>query len=405
MAMAETQMQADRRRAGLVLGACSGVHAVQDGLSSTVNVLLPILAQSLGLSYAQVGVVKAANLVAMGVLEIPSGFMSERWGARILLAFGLAVVGLGYLWLAQAAGFSTVLFSLSLAGVGAAFQHTLSSAVIAAAFEGPGRRPALGTYNAAGDVGKLAMTGLFTLLIGLGVGWRAVTFGYGVIGIVLAILVIVLLTRAAIGGPPRRLDPGETAAQPLGWGLRSRRAFMGLTAINFLDTMVQSGFLTFVAFLMIERGAPLGLAGLAVVLTLAGGVVGKFCCGFLARRMGIVPSLVLVEVLTVASILAVVAAPIETAYLLLPLLGVFLQGSSSITYATVADIFDGARQARGFSLIYTTSTIAAIVAALAFGLISETFGLEATMLTMAGLIAATLVICPALGRGLAEAGA
>ncbi len=315
------------------------------------------------------------------------------------------MVGLGYLWLAQATGFAAVLFSLSLAGVGAAFQHTLSSAVIAAAFQGPGRRPALGTYNAAGDVGKLAMTGLFTLLIGLGVGWRAVTFGYGAIAIALAMLVIVLLTRAAIGGPPQHHDPGETAAQPVGWGLRSRRAFVGLTAINFLDTMVQSGFLTFVAFLMIERGAPLELAGLAVVLTLAGGVVGKFYCGFLAQRMGVVPSLVLIEALTVAAILAVVLAPIGLAYVMLPVLGVFLQGSSSITYATIADIFDGARQARGFSLIYTTSTVAAIAAALAFGLISDAFGLDVTMLTMAALTAATLGICPTLGRGLAEAGA
>ena len=41
------------------LAVSAGVHATQDGLTSTVYVLLPILAQSLGLSYAQVGTVRA----------------------------------------------------------------------------------------------------------------------------------------------------------------------------------------------------------------------------------------------------------------------------------------------------------------------------------------------------------
>ena len=327
--------------------------------------------------------------------------MSERWGARGLLALGLGAAGLGYLWLAQSAGFEVVLLSLTLAGAGAAFQHTLCSAVIAEAFQGPGRRPALGTYNAAGDVGKLALTGLFTLLIGLGAGWRAVSLAYGLAAIALAAVIIVLLGRAAIGGRPK--PETQVKGRALGWGVRSRRGFVGLSAINFLDTTVQSGFLTFIAFLMIERGASLELAGLAVVLTLAGGVVGKFCCGFLARSLGIVRSLVLVEVATVVAIVAVTYAPVGLAYLLLPALGVVLQGSSSITYGTVGDIFDGARQARGFSLIYATSTIGAVIAALVFGLIGDAFGLEATMLVMAGLTALTLPLCPMLRRGLSEA--
>ena len=123
----------DGKQAGLSLAVCCSVHAMQDGLTTTVNVLLPILAQAFGLSYAQVGVVKAANVAAMALLEIPSGLLSERFGARILLAFGLLIVGVGYLWLSLAAGFTAILFSLLLAGVGAAFQHTLSSAIISAA--------------------------------------------------------------------------------------------------------------------------------------------------------------------------------------------------------------------------------------------------------------------------------
>lgn len=388
-------------RAGLALGACSVVHALQDGMTSTVNVLLPILAQAFGLSYAQVGIVKAANLSAMGILEIPSGLLSERLGPRRLLVFGLVMVGTGYLWLALAAGFGAVLFSLMLAGIGSAFQHTLSSAIIAAAFAGKARRPALGTYNAAGDIGKLAMTGLFTLMVGIGAAWTAIALGYGIASVALALGVLVVLGRAGIGGPPPgRAEAAGPAPPRLGWGIRSPEAFGSLCTINILDSTVQSGFVTFVAFLMIERGVDVGLATFAVVLTLAGGVVGKFCCGFLARRMGIIRSLVLVQVLTVAGIVAVVVMPVGIAYLMLPLLGIFLQGSSSVIYGTVPDLFHAERQARGFSLIYTSSSLSSVAAAAAYGLTSDAFGLEVTMLVMAGVTALTLPLCGLLGRAL-----
>ena len=62
------------------LAVRAGVHATQDGLTSTVYVLLPILAQSLGLSYAQVGTVRAVYSGMMWALEIPAGILSERFG-------------------------------------------------------------------------------------------------------------------------------------------------------------------------------------------------------------------------------------------------------------------------------------------------------------------------------------
>ena len=42
-----------------------------------------------GLGYAQVGVIRAVHGAAMWMLELPSGIISERFGERSLLAFGL----------------------------------------------------------------------------------------------------------------------------------------------------------------------------------------------------------------------------------------------------------------------------------------------------------------------------
>jgi MFS family permease len=390
------------KRRNLTLATCCGAHGLQDGLTSLVYVLLPILAQSFGLSYSQIGIIRAANSSAMTLFEIPSGIMSERIGERTLLSFGLVCAGLGYLALSVANSFQLILLSLFVAGFGAAFQHALSSSVISASFNGGARRAALGTYNSSGDAGKLAFAGLFTLAVGMGAAWQGVTLGFGAITLVAALLLFVILYRHDVGGHPRVSADSVKASRALGWGLRDRPAFSALTAIVFVDTAVQSGFLTFLAFLMIEKEVPTSLAAFAVVLTLAGGVFGKIICGFLAGKIGVIRSLVLVECLTAAGIIAVLFAPTLTAYFMLPVLGVALQGSSSITYGTVSDLVHDDRQSRCFALIYSVASGAVIIAPIVFGLVGDQFGLAPVMLTLACVtlvpLPLSLLLRPALKR-------
>ena len=121
---------------------------------STSFVLLPVLAQTLGLSYVQVGVIRALHTAAQTGLELPSGILAERVGERSLLVLGLFCAGLGYLCLSLSSGLYGVAVSLFVAGIGSAFQHALCSSIISRAFADTAPRGALGTYNSAGDAGK-----------------------------------------------------------------------------------------------------------------------------------------------------------------------------------------------------------------------------------------------------------
>lgn len=371
------------KKRNLTLATCCGAHGLQDGLTSLVYVLLPILAQSFGLNYSQVGIIRAANSSAMALFEIPSGILSERIGERVLLSFGLICAGLGYLLLSVANSFQLILLSLFVAGLGAAFQHALSSSVISTTFNGGARRTALGTYNSAGDAGKLTLAGVFTLAIGMGITWQGVTLGFGVIALLAALLLFVLFYRLGIGGRPAAHSENEKANGSLGWGVQNRTAFAALAAIVLVDTVVQGSFLTFLAFLMIEKQVPTSLAAFAVVLTLAGGVFGKIGCGFLAGKIGVIRSLVLVECLTAVGIITILVSPTLIAFCMLPVLGAALQGSSSITYGTVSDLVHDDRQSRGFALIYSVASGAIIIAPIVFGLIGDRYGLTPVMLTIA----------------------
>jgi MFS family permease len=379
---------AARQRRRLILTTCCAVHAVQDGLVATLYVVLPILAATFGLSYAQVGVMRAVHTSAMSLLEIPSGVLAERLGERTLLAFGLGLAASGYLLLSASDGVAAIGASLFVAGIGAAFQHALSSSVISASYAGSAPRSALGTYNSAGDAGKLAFTAAFSLLLGVGASWQAVVAGFGSIALLAALAVFVALGAMHVGGGGRSRGAAPGAGRS--WGIRDRGAFAALVTVVLLDIGVQTGFLTFLAFLMLEKQVPPGLASVAVVLTLGGGILGKFGCGYLAEHLGPRRALIVVEVLTALGIVAVLMAPTLLAYCLLPVLGLVLQGSSSITYATVPDLVARDRHARCFALIYTVSGVAAVAAPVAFGFVGDRFGLGPAMLAMAFAVMLTV---------------
>ena len=60
--------------------------------------------------------------------------------------------------------------ALVLGGNGSSTQHPIASSLVAAAYEGPRSRGALGTYNFAGDLGKMALPALTASLIA-GTSW------------------------------------------------------------------------------------------------------------------------------------------------------------------------------------------------------------------------------------------
>lgn len=383
----------ETRRRRLTLAACCGVHGIQDGLSAAFLVILPTLAEAFGLGYAQVGVLRAVKNGAMALFEIPSGIFSERTGERALLVFGLLCAGCGYIALAFSPGIVAIALAVVVVGIGGGFQHALASSIISSSGGAAGSRTALGTYNAAGDVGKLAFTGLYSLAIGVGVAWQGVVTGLGLAAVLGAAGLYLLLRHVGVGGRPEGGGNSAAASRRWHWGIRDRAGFAVLVVIVFLDIAVQSGFLTFVAFLMIEKQVPVALAGLAVVLTLAGGIFGKFGCGFLADRIGLRRSLVSVEILTAVGIVAVLYSPVAAAFVLLPVLGMVLQGSSSITYATVSDLFAVERRSRGFAAIYTVASAASIAGPILFGAVGDGLGLAPAMLAMALLVLAPVPLC------------
>ena len=374
------------------LSTCCTAHILHDGLSDVSYVLLPILAQAFGLSLVQVGVIRSAWRGATAIFQTPVGLAAERLGARNLLAFGTAASGLAFIALGQAVGFAAILVALFFAGFGSAFQHPLCSTLISHAYPGGGRRIALGTYNFFGDVGKFAFGGAISMLAVAGVPWQVPVTAFGSLAVAAALTMLIVLD-ANIGRAQQVAKSKDDANPGKGWGIRHRGGFAALCAIEIVDNGVRTGFLTFIAFLMIAKNLPAGWAALSVPLVLIGGMAGKLACGFLAERIGVIRTIVLTEVATGAGILLVLVLPDVAAYLLLPLIGVALNGTSSVLYATIGDLVEPEKLPRAFGLFYTLGSCCGLIAPLLLGALGDKIGVADAMIVTALFAFVTLPAC------------
>ncbi|MEE9589966.1 MAG: MFS transporter, partial [Hyphomicrobiaceae bacterium] len=158
---------------------------------------------------------------------------------------------------------------------------------------------------------------------------------------------------------------------------------------------------TFVAFLMVAKGVPEGWALQAIPALLIGGMAGKLACGYLAERIGVIRTVVVTEVATAIGILLILVLPNFAAFALLPLLGVALNGTSSVLYGTIGDLVESDRQSRAFGLFYTLGTVSAIAAPLAYGTLGDWIGIETALAIAACLVLLTIPFALALRPALA----
>jgi FSR family fosmidomycin resistance protein-like MFS transporter len=370
------------------LTVCGGAHALHDGFTDLLNVLYPLLQAQFGLTYAAIGALKMVYSGAMASGQIPSGWLAGRIGGVIVLVSGTALVAVGYGLAGLTGSLYGVVAGLLLAGLGGATQHPIASTLVAAAFPGLRSRTALGTYNFTGDVGKVVLPAVFAL-VATALGWRQALMVIAAIAIAGAGVMLLTLQSAEMAA---KKSKGESAIA----GEDRPWAFWLLFAIHVSDSAVRTGFLIFLPFLLQTKGADLPTIGFALSLLFAGGAAGKLVMGWLGARLGVVLSVVATEGATTVLILAILPLSLTPALVLLPLVGVMLNGTSSVLYGTVPEFVIAERRTHAFAVFYTGGSIAGATSPFLFGLLGDFIGLQPALVGVGALALLTVPLVWAL---------
>jgi MFS family permease len=382
------------KKVGALFSFCA-FHFIDDGFTDSIYLLLPFIALELNLSFSQVGLLKGVFSGSMSLFQFPLSLLGERIGELMVIAVGTFGLATGFLILSKVYTFPLVLLSLIFAKGTGGGQHGLSSSLLSRVFEISGRRAAMGTYNFSGDMGKVCFPFLLAFMINWW-GWRRAVFNLSMIGFIAGAVLWGLVRKNAPRVMPSLKE--SVISQKRGWGIENAKNFSALLTIGIIDIMTRNALLTFLPFLLLRKGISETQIGFALTLLFAGGAVGKFTCGLLAERFGVIPMVVGTEILTSAGILSLTWFSPSGIWILLPFVGIFLNGTSSVLYATVAEIISPMARSRGYGLYYAITLGSGAVSPLVYGLITDALGLSFSIICAGLMVLLTLPLSRFLSR-------
>jgi MFS family permease len=168
-----------------------------------VVVLLPQIASDLGVSAAAAGAVVTISSVSFAAPLLLVGRAADRFGARPLLLWGVALFWMGSAVCAFTDSFTLMLAGRSLQGIASACCFTTSLATIDAIFDRRREPVAVGIWAAIGGLGGAAGPIVASVLASVW-SWRAF-FGVNLVLIAVAFVMLVVLVPRLPGDPDRSM--------------------------------------------------------------------------------------------------------------------------------------------------------------------------------------------------------
>jgi MFS family permease len=358
------------------LALASVAHALHDGYVDMIYVLLPAWKAEFSLDYVALAILRAVYVGILAALQVPSAHLAKRLNARSVLALGTLLSAIGYAMAGLSGGLIGLSASLAFAGAGGSTQHPLASAAVSRAYGERARGP-LGTYNFAGDLGKATLPPIISLLLTV-MHWRSAVWAAAGLGLLVAVSIQLFM-------PSIQAFTGEVGAVAL-THTKTKKCKMGfalLFVIGILDTATRMGFLLFLPFVLETKGASLTTVGFALSLVFIGGAFGKAACGWLGTRLGLLATVLTTEIGTAVAILSLLILPLRPGMILLPLLGVMLNGTSSVLYGTVPELVAPHRMERAFAIFYTGILGSSALAPVLYGRLGDSAGIIWAMVAAA----------------------
>lgn len=281
----------DGRHAALVLGASVVIICVGVGTLFALSVFLLPITEATAWTRGDISVVASLNWISLGVGSLVMGYLSDRFGTRLVVAIGGLVLGLALVLSSQATSLPwfDVTFGV-MVGLGAgSFYVPLSST--ASKWFTANRGLALAVISSGMGLGTFIAAPVSRWLIDL-YGWRIAMLLIGDVAW-LVVVPLALLLRDPPGPTGARERVGTRAAPefPASRIVRTP-AFWAIAIAHFACCAAHSGPIFHMVTHVADQG--IGKMAAATVFGVSGfaSIGGRIACGMLADRFGAKPTLV-----------------------------------------------------------------------------------------------------------------
>lgn len=176
-----------------ILALMNVINYADRALMSPIAPLLaaPIADGGLALTKSQIGLIGSAFMVVHSVASVPLGILADRFTRKYLIAIGVGLWSLATATAGLAHSFTGLFIARASVGVGEATYAPAASALISDRFSPAVRARALAVFQ----MGMVLGGGIGTVVGGLTAnawGWRNAFLAFGLPGIAIALLVLVI---------------------------------------------------------------------------------------------------------------------------------------------------------------------------------------------------------------------
>ena len=366
-----------------------------------LGMLLPAMAESLKLTYSQMGLISTSNFIGYLVAVLFCSYISAKIGSRLLIFFALLLVAVSMLLISRANSFTTVAIIYTLTGVGSGASNVPMMALVASWFSTRQRGKAAGFVVIGSGFAILLSGKLIPYLNQLSVadGWRTSWLVLGIIVLFISIICFVVIrdTPAELGLEPfdsnKKSKMGTTPKFAEESFSASRKDIYHLGAIYFLFGYTYVIYATFIVTTLVqERGFSEAVAGnfwsWVGFLSLFSGPV----FGTLSDKLGRKTGLILVFTIQMfAYLLVALSLPVKFLYLSIGCYGIVAWSIPSIMTALVGDYVGPQKTARVFGFITFIFALGQIAGPAIAGFLAEKYGSFSSSFLMASVFAGLAV--------------
>ncbi len=267
-----------RRAIITLLVVCQSTQALIFG---GIALFLPLIRTDLGLTFAQAGTLAATSNLVYALMQVPSGFLADRFSPRTLFLTGLLGTNLLAALFAVLTSYQMLLVNQAFSGFFRALVFAPGLMLISAEFPSDRRATAMGLYVAGGFSSNILLSSTGPLLVGH-LGWRLL------FGLFAAAGLGTLLLYRRVAGPAVPKPPSENPVRLADLSGLLRHRIVWLTGvIQFARLAVAQGFTFWLpTWLVVDRGQSLTAAGLVAALGAALTAPANFLGGYVSDRIG-----------------------------------------------------------------------------------------------------------------------
>lgn len=348
------------------------VTCVGMGCMLSLGVFLQPISAEMGWSRAGVSAASMLNFLSMGVASLAWGALTDRYGARLVVLAGGALLGIGL----TAASQATTLLEFQLlfgiivgVAVGSAYAPLVTTT---SGWFTRHRSLAVALVSIGLGMGSMIIAPLASWVID-GHGWRTALWVLGLVAWSVVMPAALLLRKP----PEETLAPGAVAEPDSGFTVaRALRTpqFAAIALTHFCCCAAHSGPIFHMVSYAMSCGVPALTATTVFSVAGLGGLFGRIVCGLLADRFG--AKLVLAVGLAMQALgisLYLVATDLERLYALSLLFG-FAYGGVMPLYAILVRQYFGARiMGTTFGAVSMIATLGMAIGPLAGGWLFDTF--------------------------------